>query len=110
MLVGAFAYASIHHLYLWHLSRRDRLPLLTAAHEAIPESPAITVTLARVWAGRNEYLRAMALYAEALTLRPAQRDALLGRATMLTYLGRAGEAIEAATRLIDHDLDGDGSI
>ena len=77
------------------------LPLLTTAHEAIPESPAITVSLARVWAGRNEFLRALALHDEALALRPAQRDALLGRATMLTYLGRADQAIVSATRLID---------
>jgi tetratricopeptide (TPR) repeat protein len=77
------------------------LPLLLAAHEAIPESPTIAVTLAAVWSGRKEYGRALALYDQVLSTLPAQRDALLGRATVLTYLGRPDEAIAAATAMID---------
>lgn len=77
------------------------LPLLLAAHEAIPESPTITVTLAAVWSGRKEYARALALYDEVLAARPEQRDALLGRATVLTYLGRPEDAMASATRMIE---------
>jgi tetratricopeptide (TPR) repeat protein len=77
------------------------LPLLLDAHAALPASPIITVTLGRVWAARNEFARALTLYDEAIAIRPAQRDALLGRATMLTYLGQPEEAIAAATQLIE---------
>jgi tetratricopeptide (TPR) repeat protein len=77
------------------------LPLLLAAHESVPSSPIITTTLATVWSSRNEFARALALYDDALAIRPAQRDALLGRARMLTYLGRSDDAIVTATRLID---------
>lgn len=77
------------------------LPLLLMAHETLPESPLITVTLANTWRARSEYARALALYDEALARRPTQRDALLGRAMTLTYLGRAPEAIAAATTMIE---------
>jgi len=77
------------------------LPLLIDVHAAIPQSPVITVTLANLWRTRNELARAVALYDEALARRPTQRDALLGRAITLTYLGRNDEAIEAAGRMID---------
>jgi tetratricopeptide (TPR) repeat protein len=77
------------------------LPLLLAAHEGIPESPIITATLAGVWAARNEYARALALYDEVLAVRPRQRDSLLGRTTVLTYLGRPDDAIATASQLID---------
>jgi tetratricopeptide (TPR) repeat protein len=77
------------------------LPLLLDAHEGLPESPIITATLAGVWAARNEYARALTLYDEVLAVRPRQRDALLGRTTVLTYLGRPDEAIATASRLIE---------
>ena len=77
------------------------LPLLLAAHDAIPESPTIAVTLAAVWSSRKEYARALALYDQVLSARPAQRDALLGRATVLTYLGQSAPAIASATAMID---------
>jgi len=77
------------------------LPLLTDAHAAIPNAPVITVTLANVWRARNEFARALTLYDEALMVRPTQRDALLGRAMTLTYLGRGEEAIATATKMIE---------
>jgi tetratricopeptide (TPR) repeat protein len=77
------------------------LPLLTDAHAAIPNSPVITVTLANVWRARNEFARALTLYDEALMVRPTQRDALLGRAMTLTYLGRTDGAIATATKMIE---------
>jgi hypothetical protein len=77
------------------------LPLLIAAQEAFPNAPVITVTLAGVWRARSELARAASLYDEALALRPEQRDALLGRASVLSYLGRHEDAIAASTRMID---------
>jgi tetratricopeptide (TPR) repeat protein len=77
------------------------LPLLTDVHAAIPTSPVITATLANLWRARTEYARALTLYDQALALRPTQRDALLGRVTTLTYLGRGEEAIAAATAMIE---------
>jgi tetratricopeptide (TPR) repeat protein len=77
------------------------LPLLVDAHEAIPQSPVIAVTLGTVWRARNEFARALALYDDALARRPHQRDALLGRTMTLTYLGRGEEAIVAATSMIE---------
>src|SRR4029453_15178438 len=41
------------------------------------------------------------LYDEALSLRPTQREALLGRTMMLAYLHRYDEAIATATRMLD---------
>jgi tetratricopeptide (TPR) repeat protein len=76
------------------------LPLLIAAHEGLPEVPLFTVTLGGLWRVRNELARALALYDEALMPRPDQRDALLGRATVLSYFGRSEEAIATATRMI----------
>ena len=77
------------------------LPLLTAAHEGLPDAPIVTVTLAGVWRVRNELGRALTLYDEALTVRPAQRDALLGRVITLTSLGRSEAAVATATRMVE---------
>jgi tetratricopeptide (TPR) repeat protein len=75
-------------------------PLLTA-HEGIPEAPVVTTVLANLMRSRTELARALALYDDALNLRPEQRDALLGRMITLTYLTRRDEAIATATRMIE---------
>jgi tetratricopeptide (TPR) repeat protein len=75
-------------------------PLLTA-HEGIPEAPVITTVLAGLMRSRTELGRALALYDDALKLRPTQRDALLGRVITLTYLARRDEAIATATNMIE---------
>lgn len=77
------------------------LPALLSAHEGLPEAPIVTIVLANLMRSRTELPRALALYDEALALRPTQRDALLGRVITLTYLERAEEAIAAAGRLIE---------
>ena len=76
------------------------LPPLREAHEGLPEAPVVTIVLADLMRSRTELVRALDLYDQALTLRPAQRDALLGRLITLTYLDRRDEAIAAATRMI----------
>lgn len=75
-------------------------PLLSAAHDGLPEAPIVTTVLAGVMRARGELSRALSLYDEAIALRPTQRDALLGRTVTLTYLERHDEAIETATRMI----------
>ena len=76
------------------------VPPLLSAHEGIPESPIITIGLAGLMRARTELERALALYDEAIALRPTQADALLGRTITLTYLERGDEAIDTATRMV----------
>jgi tetratricopeptide (TPR) repeat protein len=77
------------------------VPPLVAAHDGLPESPIVTTVLAGLMRSRTELGRALSLYDEALTIRPTQADALLGRVITLSYLGRRDDAIASATRLID---------
>ena len=80
---------------------RGALSHLEAAHEGVPESPIITVTLANVVRARRQLGRALALYEEGLARRPDQREAMLGRLIPLSHLRRHDDAIAAATRMID---------
>jgi tetratricopeptide (TPR) repeat protein len=85
--------------------QRDRLtralPLLRTAYEGVPESPIVAVALAGVHRGRRELERALEMYDRALALRPAQREALLGRTITLTYLSRHADAVATATRMLE---------
>lgn len=80
---------------------RRALPLLATAHQALPESPLIALTLANLHRARNEFQEALALYDEVLARRPVNRDALLGRTIVLTELRRSEEAIASATRMLE---------
>ena len=75
-------------------------PLLVA-HEGLPQAPVIATVFASLMRSRTELRRALELYDRALAVRPAQRDALLGRTITLTYLSRRDEAIASATRMIE---------
>jgi len=77
------------------------VPPLVTAHEGIPEAPIVTTVLANLMRSRTELRPALALYDDALKLRPTQRDALLGRTITLTYLTRRDEGIASATRMIE---------
>lgn len=77
------------------------VPPLLAAHEAFPEAPVVSTIFAGLMRSRSDLVRALALYDDALAVRPSQRDALLGRTITLTYLARRDEAIDTATRMID---------
>jgi tetratricopeptide (TPR) repeat protein len=77
------------------------VPPLLAAHDGIPESPIIAIALAGLMRARTELDRALALYDEAIALRPTQADALLGRTITLTYLERGDDAIATATRMVE---------
>ena len=73
----------------------------TTAHEAFPESTAMTLALANARNALTEYEIALALYDSVLSGNPTHRDALLGRIMSLSYLSRYYDAIAAATKMID---------
>jgi tetratricopeptide (TPR) repeat protein len=73
----------------------------STAHDAFPESDAITMALAHAQNMLGEYDAALANFDAILGKHPTHRDAMLGRVVSLSYLTRHGEAIPSATRLID---------
>jgi tetratricopeptide (TPR) repeat protein len=74
---------------------------LRAAHEGIPESPAVAVQLADTYLAASRFAPALGSFAHTLKLMPEHRDALLGKTMTESYLKRHDEAIATATRLID---------
>ncbi len=77
------------------------LPLYVAAHEAFPESTAMTLAVAGVNESLANFEPALAAYDLVLATSPTHRDAMLGRVKSLSYLTRHAEAIAAATRMIE---------
>ncbi len=71
-----------------------------AAYEGIPESPQITISLASVAFGTEEFERSLGYFEKTLALTPEYRDALLGKAVCLSYLGRPLEAIPICQQII----------
>lgn len=74
---------------------------LRAAHDALNDSTAVTMTLADAERAARETEAALGHYDLVLTSSPTHRDALLGRAFALTHLQRHTEGVSAATALID---------
>ncbi len=72
-----------------------------SAHEAFPESTAITLALGNARNALSEYDVALSLFDSVLAPSPTHRDALLGRILSLSYLSRHYEAIAGATRMIE---------
>ena len=70
-----------------------------------PESPAATFLGATLQHAVSDWERAIELYDRTLALKPLHEDAWAGRTISLTELARHGEAIDAATRMIDLKLD-----
>ncbi|MGE5813310.1 MAG: hypothetical protein ACM36C_02380, partial [Acidobacteriota bacterium] len=84
------------------LGRRSIIePHLDAAYKAFPKSPSVTFTMGGMYRAFNKMAAALRLYDETLALVPTHREALLGRAIALTYLGRPADAIATATRMIE---------
>jgi tetratricopeptide (TPR) repeat protein len=75
--------------------------LFALAHEAFPQSHAITLALANARNALSEYDVALALFDRVLLDQPTHRDALLGRVLSLSYLNRHQDAIRSATQLVD---------
>lgn len=75
--------------------------LLTQASAAFPESIAIRLTLANAHDLNGDATAALDAFDRVLAAKPAHVDARLGRLRNLSYLSRTGEAIAAATTIID---------
>jgi tetratricopeptide (TPR) repeat protein len=73
----------------------------TTAHDAFPQSTAITLALANARNALAEYETALGLFDDVLAAHPTHRDALLGRVMSLSYLTRHREAIASATQMIE---------
>jgi tetratricopeptide (TPR) repeat protein len=79
--------------------------LLTAAHQAFPESHAITLSLAALRNALADHAGALTLFDNVLEALPQHPDALLGRLVSQSYLNRYADAVVTATALIDLDTD-----
>jgi len=75
--------------------------LTVAAYAVFPLSPSVVYAMAIVSHSAGNCREGLKYYDETLVLQDRHESAQLGRATCLTYLKRPGEAIEAATRLIE---------
>lgn len=70
------------------------------AYEQIPESSSTIISLASIYFSFEELEKSLEFYEEALKMAPAYRDALLGKALCLGYLGKNEEAVEILNMLI----------
>jgi tetratricopeptide (TPR) repeat protein len=68
---------------------------------AFPDSLALTIAWSNANLAAEEFEPALSGFDSMLAAFPDHRDALIGRATALSYLMRHAEAIAAATRVID---------
>jgi tetratricopeptide (TPR) repeat protein len=83
----------------------DPHALVAEALQRLPASPAATYLAASLQHTVADWARAIELYDRTLALKPAHEDAWGGRTISLTELGRHDDAIDAATRMIDLELD-----
>jgi len=88
-----------------HDGPAQALPHLTEVLARFPTSPAIAYLMASYQAGIANYGEAVGYYDRALAAFPDHDDARSGRLVALSYLGRAQEAVDAATVLIDRRTD-----
>jgi tetratricopeptide (TPR) repeat protein len=70
------------------------------AYQEIPESSSLVISLASIYFAFEELEKSLEFYEKILEMAPAYRDALLGKAMCLSYLGRHQEAIEICNDLI----------
>lgn len=70
------------------------------ASDGIPESPQITIYLGSIYMATEEFEKGLEFYEKTLALAPAYRDALLGKAVCLSYMGKFNEAIEVLNKLV----------
>lgn len=70
------------------------------AYEHIPDSSAIIISLASIYFAFEEFTKSLELYERSLQMATEYRDAILGKAICLSYLGKNEEAIECCQKLI----------
>ncbi len=94
------------HYFLGEVALRAGL-LLTAenhfleAWKAIPVSPIIAISLASVYFHLEELEKSLEMYESTLAILPQYREAMLGRAICLSFLGRHEEAMKALREMIE---------
>ncbi|MGA2363028.1 MAG: tetratricopeptide repeat protein [Candidatus Aminicenantales bacterium] len=74
---------------------------LLKAYEAIPESPQTRILLAGIYFATEEFDKSLEFYDLSLQVSPEYRDALLGKAICLSYLGRYEDAIPPLDRMLE---------
>lgn len=77
------------------------LALFNEGRAAFPASLAMTMAWANTNMSAEEFEASLSGFDEVLAVFPTHRDALIGRATALSYLLRHEDAIAAASRLIE---------
>ena len=70
------------------------------AYEQIPESSSLVISLASIYFAFEELETSLEFYDKTLKMAPAHRDALLGKAMCLSYLGRHKEAITICNNML----------
>ncbi len=70
------------------------------AYQEIPESSSLVVSLASIYFAFEELEKSLEFYEKTLEMAPAHRDALLGKAMCLSYMGRHQEAIDVCNHII----------
>jgi tetratricopeptide (TPR) repeat protein len=70
------------------------------AYQEIPESSSLVISLASIYFAFEELETSLAFYEKTLAMAPAHRDALLGKAMCLSYLGKHQEAIDVCNHII----------
>ncbi len=71
------------------------------AEAGLVDSPQVFIYLASIYTTTEEFEKSLAYYDKTLALSPGYRDALLGKAISLSYLGRYQEAIEVLGRMVE---------
>ena len=71
------------------------------ALEYIPDSTSLIISLTKVYFHMEEFKTCLEYNNLALQLAPAYRDAILGKAMCLSYMGRHEEAIENLDNMIE---------
>jgi len=73
---------------------------LLKAYLEFPESSSIVISLASVYFAFEELDKSLEYYEKSIKMAPNYRDALLGKAMCLSYLGRHREAIETCNVIL----------
>jgi tetratricopeptide (TPR) repeat protein len=67
----------------------------------LPDSPQVPLLLGGIYFATEEFEKSVAFYDRALEVEPDYRDALLGKAVSLGYLGRHREALAPLERIME---------
>ncbi|MCX6561566.1 MAG: tetratricopeptide repeat protein [Candidatus Aminicenantes bacterium] len=71
------------------------------AEAGLVDSPQVFIYLASIYTTTEEFEKSLSYYDRTLALSPGYRDALLGKAISLSYLGRYREAIEVLGKMVE---------